>query len=153
MERTTSLGLWHYASEYIEATELVAPKDNSVNRLAPSYHLLGHAIELVLKAFLRAKGFSLTRLKRRIGHDLDCALEEAERLELAKYISSDVHDRFACVVSMLAPYHLSHEFRYIQAGYKGGLPKIQEAIPAVKGIVDATKVVCGPHKLQAAAAG
>jgi hypothetical protein len=72
-ERTTSIGLARYATEFFEAAlaaddklgkkegyEIVAP--------IPVMFLVGQAIELALKAYLLAKGVELRKLRRYYGH-------------------------------------------------------------------------------------
>jgi hypothetical protein len=70
--RTTALGLYHYARSFrAAATKLTGnldPKD-ATHPDAPLDHLLIHAIELYLKAYLRQAGASVADLKR-IGHDM-----------------------------------------------------------------------------------
>lgn len=70
-ERTSSVGLWHFAQSYVQAADhLAAALDGGSVRLRfddPVYYLYGHGSELALKAYLRARGLGLTDLKK-IGH-------------------------------------------------------------------------------------
>jgi hypothetical protein len=70
-ERTTALGLYNYAGSYHAAAQAVIESDDmdlATHRDAPANHLITHAIELYLKAFLRLKGASLHELKFDFGH-------------------------------------------------------------------------------------
>jgi hypothetical protein len=46
--------------------------------VSPMYFLLGHAIELTLKAYLLASGVSAATLRNKVGHDLKRALQHAK---------------------------------------------------------------------------
>jgi len=84
----------------------------------PVYYLYSRPIELTLKAFLRAKGFTTKELAnpRRWGHDLlklwDGCVERG--------LTLDTHSRLTTgtVIDILAPYAASYEFRYTQTGAK-----------------------------------
>ena len=73
MERTTAFGLWRYAKEFFEAAKKIQEPSNSIQQKIsiPAYYLLGHSIELSLKAFLKAQGFTIEKLKNKYGHDLE----------------------------------------------------------------------------------
>lgn len=86
-ERTTPVGLARYASEFHDAAlgadrilgtkpgyELFAP--------IPVLYLIGHSIELSLKAFLLHKGVTLQELRTGYGHDLHKCFRKAKELEL-----------------------------------------------------------------------
>ena len=71
-DRTTDVGLYHYANSYrVAADYLEAGPDRSVSTHpeAPRDFLYTHAIELYLKAFLRLQGKTVDDLKA-IGHDI-----------------------------------------------------------------------------------
>ncbi len=73
--------------EFLDAAEALQPPPKSQLdelRMTSSrvpYYLLGHSIELSLKAFLRCKGIDVASLKR-IGHDLKELLSVASRNKL-----------------------------------------------------------------------
>jgi hypothetical protein len=68
MDHYTSMGISNDAREFLDAAHLVR-RDKPV-WFGPTYFLVCQSIELSLKAFLRASGYSAKQL-RRIGHDLD----------------------------------------------------------------------------------
>ncbi len=68
MNRTSSFGLWRFASEYFNTFELIEDENKL---LSPRYYLLGHGIELVIKAFLITVGVTERELKSKsFGHNL-----------------------------------------------------------------------------------
>jgi hypothetical protein len=69
------------AEGYVEsARQLAAPQGGIVyNRPGPVYHLLCHAIELALKAYLAASGVPITTLANHIRHDLEVAFRCAQK--------------------------------------------------------------------------
>jgi hypothetical protein len=71
-ERTTDVGLYHFARSYRAAADYLdpgPPKSETTHPDAPRDFLYAHAIELYLKAFLRTQGMSVDELKK-IGHDI-----------------------------------------------------------------------------------
>ena len=97
------------AEEYVEgARQLAAPHGGIVHKWAwPSYHLLCHAIELTLKAYLAASGVPIKTLANHIGHDLELAFRCAQKHGFTPSAAG-----FWEVGQSLAPYHLDHSFRY-----------------------------------------
>ena len=91
--RTTPLGMVRYSHEFMEAAlavdemigkhpgfEIVAP--------IPALYLVGHSIELSLKAFLLHNGVPLRELrsKRHFGHSLHTCLRKAKELGLLSHV-------------------------------------------------------------------
>ena len=89
--RTTDLGMARYGYEFLEAAFAV---DNFVGRKEgyeifapiPVLYLLGHGIELSLKAYLLQSGVALEELKR-LGHNLSDCLDEARQFGLDRIVS------------------------------------------------------------------
>lgn len=72
--RTTPLGMIRYAHEFMEAALAVDEKMGKrpgFKNVAPipALYLVGHSIELSLKAFLLSQGVTLRQIKT-LGHDL-----------------------------------------------------------------------------------
>jgi hypothetical protein len=87
IDRTTSLGFWSFAEEYVNAAKAVQKSvGNSISM--PAYFLVGHSIELSLKAFLLGRGVPLSELRSRkkYGHDLEKLLQEARRRRLGREV-------------------------------------------------------------------
>ena len=67
-DRTTDIGLYHYARSYRAAADHLRTVDLDVTHpRAPISFLYFHAVELYLKSFLRLHGLSVSKLQD-IGH-------------------------------------------------------------------------------------
>lgn len=78
-ERTTEIGLFHFARSYWRSAEqLRASKPDVTHPDAPILFLFYHAIELYLKAFARNAGYDLKRLKN-ISHRIAEAGQAAQK--------------------------------------------------------------------------
>jgi hypothetical protein len=76
-ERTTALGLFHYAISYWKSAEYLSKNKLKVTHQdAPVTFLYYHAIELFLKAYLRQKKLTVKELKN-ISHDIIILTKEA----------------------------------------------------------------------------
>ena len=65
-----------------------------------AYYLVGHSIELSLKAFLLSRGVPITALRKRpYGHNLAALLREARRRKLGRVAKLSRHD--VAVVNLL----------------------------------------------------
>lgn len=81
------LALNHYAKDFLRAGSSLEDLPNMEFSPVQAY-LLAHAIELALKAFLRADGMSLKALKKKeYGHKLADLLGEAESRGLCAAVS------------------------------------------------------------------
>jgi hypothetical protein len=133
--RTTAMGLLTDSKQMLAAATILQASDDA-KVLRPTYYLLGHAIELVLKSFLLANGNSQDRLRRRIGHDLRKA---ALRVIAAKMdpVSKVVADHLV-YIEMLNPYYVAKELEYRVTGSKTYPPQttllqfLQQIIPMVE---------------------
>lgn len=78
--------IWALANSFSSAaTQLLQNSTGYVN--VPTLFLLGHALELHLKAFLASQGMSDKELKRRdIGHDLIACLRACRDRGLFRYV-------------------------------------------------------------------
>lgn len=77
-DRTTDIGLYHYARSYRAAADHLRTVDFDVTHpRAPISFLYFHAVELYLKSFLRLHGLSVSKLQD-IGHKAGSLASEAE---------------------------------------------------------------------------
>ncbi len=137
MSRTNSMGLWTYASDFASAATIVAMKAG--NRISvPAYYLDCHAIELVLKAFLRAQGCTLDNLKS-IGHNLDKLLASATQQGLPSLVALEPAQIEA--IAMINPYYRHKELEYIESGYKT-FPALDVLHSCAVTLLAATKSLC-----------
>lgn len=122
MDRTNSMGLWRYASEFSEAGRIVLENSDGTVPPQPAYYLYCHAIELALKAFLRGSGSTLTDLKGS-GHDIRKLLKKAFR--------AGFHDRcllepgMISAIELVSPTYRDKEFEYIKTGSRV-IPKLEK---------------------------
>jgi hypothetical protein len=80
--RTTSIGLCLQAQSYLQSAEHLFKaekiKNLSLRFKDPIVFLLSHGIELSLKAWLRTKGYQLSKFKK-IGHSLTRLYKECKK--------------------------------------------------------------------------
>jgi HEPN domain-containing protein len=117
MDRRTSLGLLNFAASYMRAAEhLVSEIEHGRLKLRfhdPVEFLAGHAVELALKAFLRARGLADDELQR-LGHDLEELMNEAKRLGLTVEVTEQESRH---VLLLNARYGYSpYRVRYLETG-------------------------------------
>jgi hypothetical protein len=106
-DRSPALGFWKFAWEYTEAAKKVVG-ESELKHVA--YYLICHSIELTLKAFLRAKGEEIEDLKK-LGHDLEAALREAERLGLGELCPIESSSRLILMLRNIP--HEDKGFEYV----------------------------------------
>jgi len=120
-KRTTPFGLMLYAQNFHDAALGVA---DTVGKLPgheilapiPALYLIGHSMELSLKAFLLHKGETLLKLRTKSGHNLGKCLNRAKRLGLLEVVTFDEHELAA--FSALDDLYSAKELEYIVTGYK-----------------------------------
>lgn len=110
--RTTPLGLFNYARSYWQSGVLLHHAGAKVSHPdAPVTLLMAHAIELYLKAFLRARGLSAQEVKHSFGHDFEKLVETA----WARGLPLTDKDRDMAVI--LKEQESIRRSRYIETGY------------------------------------
>jgi len=136
-ERTTGMGLWTDANQMLAAAKHLASVE-SMSLVQPLYYLLGHAIELAFKSYVRARGASLGCLKS-IGHDLDLARERAQTAGLGDLVKLSPNDQ--ATISLLNVYYKAKEFEYRVTGSKK-YPHVEDLVALLERILSATKHTC-----------
>lgn len=121
LSRTTSIGLLHYGSEFMEAAlaadeKMGHKKGHKIIAPAPVMLLVGQAIELALKSFLLAKGVELSSLRLKYGHDLHRCLRKATELGLLNDVPLQADEETA--IEILNPLYASKQLQYIVTGPK-----------------------------------
>lgn len=114
-------GVARLSREFLDAgiATKAPPKDALQELVQPAplvaFYLIGHSIELSLKAFLLGRGESITALRsKRFGHDLSALLVESRRRKLGtcvKLSSTEIR-----VVHMLNDCYSSKELEYLFNG-------------------------------------
>jgi hypothetical protein len=117
-----SLSLWNDAQAFILAADSLV--QNSQVDL-PTYFLLGHALELTIKAYLAAHGLKTRELKK-VGHDLQRAFENAVSLGL----KIENQDAVTAMVRAISEFHNAHVFRYPVINKDGDLVIIRTLFEA-----------------------
>jgi len=116
IERETPLGFFNYGASYRAAADtLMRCEHRSVHPQAPVQSLYYHAIELVLKGFLRAHGISVAALKR-MGHQLDKLQSQAVKLGL------QIDQADSGVIEFLETGDLWSHSRYLVTGFRRDVP-------------------------------
>ena len=111
-DRTTAVGLYHYGHSYHEAARaLGVAKFRATHADAPLTYLYFHAIELFLKAFLRAHGHTVDDLERKFRHDIKRMRKRATALGF------DFMDEDLVVLSYMEQTPIVINSRYIRTGY------------------------------------
>lgn len=119
-ERTTSIGMARYSTEFFEAAlaadeKLGKKKGYEIVAPIPVMFLVGQAIELALKAYLLAKGVKLRKL-RRYGHELHRSLRKAKELGLSDVVVLSSEEEG--VLGLLDALYSTKQLQYIVTGAK-----------------------------------
>ena len=119
-DRTSAVGLARYARDYYEAAEaaddvLGNKPGYEISAPAPGNALVAHAIELVLKAYLRHCGQSVRDIKQ-LSHGLVRCWEKAVDLGLNNHVT--LTDQELEILRLICHLHASTQLRYIQIGCK-----------------------------------
>lgn len=113
---TTPHRLGRAAAEFYWAARLVALSEDRNGQLvgvpAPVMYLVGHSMELALKAFLVDQGWSPKALKKQLGHDLRKCLDEAKKLGILNLLQiSETEEReFELLDSLYSNKQLEYVF-------------------------------------------
>lgn len=145
-QRTLAFGLWRYAEQYLNAALAVQqPAESIAERLKqnisiPAYFLVGHSVELSLKAFLRAKGMSVSELaSKRYGHNLESLVRESKRRKLGVAVRLKKVDVDA--VLLLNQSYKPKDLEYIVTG-SGQLPAYDVLAACATKLVRGLKRYC-----------
>ena len=115
--RVTPVGTLRYAIEYYAAARVVAEKFGDC---IPAQFLVGHSIELALKAFLLHQGKTEKFIRRELGHDLTECLAAAEKSDFGKHVALTEHDR--AMFKIFNAMYSTKDLEYIETGYRTLLP-------------------------------
>lgn len=111
--RTNAIGLYHFARSYHDsARALLAAKVKTTHPDAPISYLYFHAIELFLKAFLRAHGHTVEELEKKFRHDIGRMRDRATELGFDLFMDED-----RVVLAYMEETNVVLKSRYIETGY------------------------------------
>lgn len=130
-----------FADEFFAAAEELEKSTNPAKVATASYYLYGHALELAYKSYLHWKGLEIKELKR-IGHDLELALEKCIGLGIDRHMSID--DAYHDAVKGLNKYYSTKEFEYMTKVAKT-FPHLQDVKTTVKKTINMAHHVLTMH--------
>jgi hypothetical protein len=120
---TTPIGLARYAHDFFDSARAVEEqlgKATNFNLVSPvpSMYLIGHSIELALKAYLLQHGLTLSDLRsyKKYGHDLHACQIKANELGLAAIVS--FHPAEEGAIELLNNLYSTKQLEYIVTGTK-----------------------------------
>jgi len=113
INRTTPFGMWRYGDDFRNAAIAVLTVRNE-RHFMPYYFLLGQSVELLLKAFLLARGVALEELRKKYGHNLKKLLDESRRRKLGTEAKLD--SSHCGAIHILGIEYLGRRFQYIRTG-------------------------------------
>ena len=123
MGDTAPFGCLRLGGEYLRAAVLVQPPPASALeamrlRLSfPAYFLVGHAIELSLKAFLLGRKVGVAELRsRKYGHNLEALLRESRRRQIGREVPLNMKEVQA--VLLLNECYCAKELEYVVVGLR-----------------------------------
>lgn len=141
-DRLNSMMIWNVAAEYLEAAKTLCREKDKL--FSPTYFLLGQSIELALKGLLRGLGASEKDLKD-ISHNLDKALQVAEKKKLQSLITISDEDREN--IALLNVSYKSKDLQYTLSGFKR-YPNLDKVFDIAKRLLDGTKNHCMQNRKQ-----
>ena len=143
---TASFGTHRLASEFLAAALKVQPvaATAAAELRQPvsltAYYLVGHSIELSLKAFLLGRGVSLNKLRNKpYGHNLATLLGEARRRKLGNLAKLSRQDM--AVLDVLNECYGVKELEYAFTGARR-LPHFSVAVSLAKHLLDSLAPYC-----------
>lgn len=144
-ERTSPNTLWRHAQQFAHAARVIRHEHKGNRVLFPAYYLIGHSIELSLKAFLLRKGIPVSELKsRKYGHDVEVLLKEARRRRLGAYVKLSQKD--VGVLYLLSYEYVAKKYEYLESGTYH-LPDISFVQDIASRLVDGLKDYCVANKM------
>ena len=102
------------AGEFLAAAQSLHSANASPSR--PLYFLICQSIEPSLKAYIRSCGAAREQLKK-IGHDLEKALNRAQSEKLSQFFSVTPDQEQA--IRMINPYYAGKDLQYTEGKRKG----------------------------------
>jgi len=137
----TPMGFYNYASDFAKWANRAHAEKSKFFSPVP-YYLYCRSIELVLKAFLLAKGLTKRQLKdRKLGHNLIALLDRAKKLDLEKIII--INPEWESQLNKANEYYNNKDFEYfnIGIGYHG-LPSLNILNEVSKNLLISLKQIC-----------
>ncbi len=141
--RMTPVGFVVYAEQFLKAAQSI-PKEDKKFTPVP-YYLYCRALELILKAFLLAKGHGVDELRKRFGHNLKRLWKAARKDGLADAVPelpSDIEN----VLAQANQYYKNKAFEYFDfkrwAHSYEGLPPLDQLGDSIAALIEQLKPYC-----------
>jgi hypothetical protein len=138
MDTLSSQRLWTSSREFANASQLVAEKSKG-GASSVAYYLIALSLEMSLKAFLRAKGYSLASLKKNLRHNLCSLLKAGKNEDLGKY--TYITKEFEEAVRSINFFYEKRDLPYVTVGMKE-YPDFSLLLTGAEGILGGTKELC-----------
>ncbi len=110
---TSSYGLWRYGNDYHNASVTLLINHNE-SAFTPFFSTSAQSIELLLKAFLTAKGFETDGLRKKFGHNLYELFLKTREENINDVVNTDL-ECFMCI-DLLNKEYKSKRYHYIKTG-------------------------------------
>lgn len=121
MNINLSFGFWSHAKEFLTAANVVRDPQRrgkgktDFSLILPAYYLVGHSIELSLKSYLAAKGYTTRVLRSKpYGHDLQALLIECRKRKLGREVKLSEHQLNA--IKIFSDTYKSKKLEYLEYG-------------------------------------
>lgn len=138
----TTMNLWVHADMFRKAGQVLlgAGHPVPVGALLPTYYVVCHALELSMKAFLRARGYKADALIHKFGHDLRKCLRKAQAKGFSTFVKLDAEETNAII--WISPQYRAKELEYVVSqGFKS-LPEISHLVSALDKIMKGIRREC-----------
>jgi hypothetical protein len=97
---------WHEAVAYLRAADTLIRDESAVDTIPPTYFLMSHGLELMLKAYLLSRDIPYADVFK-LHHRIQEAYERAKSLGLVIEI-----EHTEALIEKLSDFHSEHLFRY-----------------------------------------
>ena len=134
------MGLSNQAARFLEAAN--ALRKMKSESFTPLYFLACQSIELSMKAYLRAKGYSDKKL-RTIGHNLNECVAASQENEIRTLIRFTVQEK--AIIRAINPYYQGKDLQYSKSGYKS-FPHIDLLLDFATRLQNSTRDFCIKHR-------
>lgn len=153
--RVSPSGMWGYSRDFLDAATKIQPPpatelekfNQNINLVA--YYLLGHSIELSLKAFLLCRDLTIVDLEsNKYGHKLLNLCKTASKRKLGLAVKLNRHQKKVIDIFSDVYSHFPYKLRYFESGTLR-LPKYPELYTIAKALVEGLKDICEKKTCQA----
>lgn len=107
------IGQLNLARDFLKAASVLLKNQEDLGKMGTVItYLYGHAIELALKSILIKNGIPEEDLRRKIGHDLEKALEKANSYPEMEVFDKKLREGLREIVAMVNPVYRQKRLEY-----------------------------------------